>query len=1198
MSTAAARRPESAVPSPELLHPLHRLRGVIHTYMLMDVALFALLFLTCWFWIGLGVDWGLFALTGVDVVQHMPAVFRMAVTAFLAGLMLALMVLRGYTLLRQELSDTNLALLLEKRYPKLLGDRLITAIELADVAEAERQGYSRQMIEKTIREARERVGQVRVNSVFNWLRLWVKFFLILGVSLIGLGAGLAIYLTSEDATLPGNYAAKVTDAAHVWTERHVTFAGTPWPRRAHVELIDFPENNELRVGKTAAGPTVRARAYKWVVAAPGTRDGWRPLMWSDLNATEIRGTVLACPVPPLPQMVSANATFAPTGADVSADEVEFALGLDVDAEVADALASGTDTVEAILERTEAMPVAATASGLREVFKRLNAMTRQSSMSRTFRRLLVPRPVVVTDENGNPKTVDQTLTLEYAGKKTAAPVTLSRESSGVSAGQVAGLKESVWFDIQFENFQTDPKQIVLVPPPMITDFQSIDYHPAYLYHKAPGGDLTALRGLKQVFAGNRLTLTGEVTDHQVPFGSELELTATTDKPLTAVRLVPKTGNLRRQEALADRPPAVAGDLTLRTSSREVEVDGKTVTEEFSTVTVAFRKRTRPDVVSGQPVTVVDLDESVTQATEFDLEITDRDGVTATRAVKFRTTEDAPPEVKLAVDDLFKIGTEYWCTPKARLPFASGSGVTDATGLSKVEFEFRWSTVESAAVAAAITELSAPPAAAAPPAVTAPTPAAAAAVAAITAAALSLDAGTVQVQTGTFPVPRFAREYDAIPADTPDGLKRKLGQKFDGNEGVVKKVMLSDPLAKAGETTIDVFDIEAALPNLGVLKEDQIQPRYLVKLNVLATDSNADRTALLNDWACRRIASNTTLPARRYEVPAPPKTASETTAIPLLIVSEGDLLVEVSKKEDALIAKVDEAVKRVEDAQRKLLEQAGYLANPNPDQEALKNAAVRSGDIALDVSKARGICQELLVQYTNLSTILKVNRFKADVLKTYENPPLPGSTALRGDGYVDRLEFLLRAEPNPGPFQNAGNALDAFQTPLSAVPPVRPTDPQMAAVRAEVDFLLKELRDLQAVSGARLNINEARRIAQKLVDNQRGIYDGIVGEIKRMQDDLRGPRVTPPEQVTLRAGEKRTVKLRIDWQLYKASEILMTTETVPVDSDVVVPKDVTVKEEKSATEFEIDVTAGQKVGITVVKIKPFIGRAVDLRIEVVK
>ena len=37
---------------------------------------------------------------------------------------------------------------------------------------------------------------------------------------------------------------------------------------------------------------------------------------------------------------------------------------------------------------------------------------------------------------------------------------------------------------------------------------------------------------------------------------------------------------------------------------------------------------------------------------------------------------------------------------------------------------------------------------------------------------------------------------------------------------------------------------------------------------------------------------------------------------------------------------------------------------------------------------------------------------------------------------------------------------------------------------------------------------------------------------------------------------------------------------------------------STEFEIDVTAGQKLGITVVKIKPFIGRAVDLRIEVVK
>ena len=1190
MSTAA-RVPESAVPSPELLHPLHRLRGIIHRYVVLDVALFALLFVTCWFWIGLGLDWGLFALTGVDLVQNAPAVFRILATVFLVGLLLTLMILRGASLLRQELSDPNLALLLEKRYPDVLGDRLITAIELADVDRAARQGYSRDMVRKTIADARERVGQVNVRTVFNWVRLWVKFFLILGVSLIGLGAGLAIYLTNQDPTIAGGYAAKMTDAAHIWAERNVTFAGTPWPRRAHVELIDFPATNELRVGKTAAGPTIRARAYKWVAADPGSRAGWRPLLWSDLNGDPIRGTVLACPVPPLPLLASTNASYSPTGADVSVDEVEFALGLNVDDEVEAALADGSESVGSILARTEGMPVSATPAALKDVFWRLNAMARQASLSRTFRKLMVPHPVLVTDENGEEKIVDQTLTLDYTGKKTAAPVTLTREPSGVSAGQVAGLKESVWFDIAFENFQTDLKQIVLVPPPMFTDFQSTDYHPAYLYHKPPGGDLTKLRGLKQVFAGNKLTLTGDTTDHQVPFGSEVELLATTDKPLKSVKLTPKTPNLRKQEAAADAAPKSPGDLTLTTATRQIEVDGRAVTEEYSVITLALSKRSHPATISGQAVTVVDLDESVNQATEFELEITDRDGVSATRAVKIRTTEDAPPEVKLAVDDLFKIGTEYWCTPLARLPFASGSGVTDGVGLSRVVYDFRWNTVESAAVAAAVTELAAPPAAGPPASATAPTPAAAAVTAAVTAAAVSLDTGNVQVQAGTFPVPRFVREYDAIPDQTLDGLKRELTRKFDGNFGIVRSVKFTD----AG---IDVFDIEAALPNLAA-KEGEIQPRYLIKLNATATDSNADRVELLNDWTSRRIAANTTLPARRYEVPAPPKSSSEATAVPILIVSQADLLVEVNKKEDALIDKVNEAVKRVEDAQRKLSEQAGYLAPPNPTEDALKNAAVRSGDLVLDVGKARSICQELLVQYTNLATVLKVNRCNDSLVKTYENPPPPGSDpSVRGRGYVDRLAYMLRGDPTPGPFQTTGNALDAFQAPLSGVPPVRPTDAQMAAARNEVDVLLRELKEFQAIAGQRSSLIDAIKKGQELLDKQRAISKDIAEEIKAIGEAKKYPVVTPPAQVTLKAGEKKTVTMKIDWRLYPESQILVVLAKTPTDSDVVIPKDLILKEAMHGTEFTLDVTAGQKLGITVIKITPDKSKSVDLRIEVVK
>ena len=54
----------------------------------------------------------------------------------------------------REFSYPSLALVLEKRFPGL-GDRLITAVELADVRRAAAFGYSPELIQQTIAEARE-----------------------------------------------------------------------------------------------------------------------------------------------------------------------------------------------------------------------------------------------------------------------------------------------------------------------------------------------------------------------------------------------------------------------------------------------------------------------------------------------------------------------------------------------------------------------------------------------------------------------------------------------------------------------------------------------------------------------------------------------------------------------------------------------------------------------------------------------------------------------------------------------------------------------------------------------------------------------------------------------------------------------------------------------------------------------------------
>ena len=42
---------------------------------------------------------------------------------------------------------------------------------------------------------------------------------------------------------------------------------TPWPRRAYLEVVDFP-GDEMRIGRDVPSPKIRVAAYQWVVADP------------------------------------------------------------------------------------------------------------------------------------------------------------------------------------------------------------------------------------------------------------------------------------------------------------------------------------------------------------------------------------------------------------------------------------------------------------------------------------------------------------------------------------------------------------------------------------------------------------------------------------------------------------------------------------------------------------------------------------------------------------------------------------------------------------------------------------------------------------------------------------------------------------------------------------------------------------------
>jgi hypothetical protein len=240
----------------KIRHPLQRLRVYIRVYIAAECVALVLLFLAAWFWIGLLFDYGLFALTRavltrgfapstapLDWKEILPRAYPVLLF-LLVGTLLGILAYHIFRRLIREFRDKALALLMERRFPKLLGDRLITAVELADVRAAARYGYSRPMIEQTIRDAAERVDQVPIRQVFNWKRLvWMYglvVFMYVGMTILFAG-GFMLFTSSGDphGKLAGGWRS-FTNVQSAWISRSFGLNDTYWDRDAYLEVQGYP----------------------------------------------------------------------------------------------------------------------------------------------------------------------------------------------------------------------------------------------------------------------------------------------------------------------------------------------------------------------------------------------------------------------------------------------------------------------------------------------------------------------------------------------------------------------------------------------------------------------------------------------------------------------------------------------------------------------------------------------------------------------------------------------------------------------------------------------------------------------------------------------------------------------------------------------------------------------------------------------
>jgi hypothetical protein len=639
MATVTPTRPvmqNRAESDRRVRHPLQALRGYIRMYVTLEGAAIAVIYLALAFWIGLALDYGCFKLfNGFDWIEELqglssetgPAemVIRWSLLGiFVAGL-LAVVALKVLLRLFREFRDSALALVLERRYPKELGDRLITAVEMADPKLARTYGYSQVLVEKTIHDAAERVERVPVRSVFNWGRLWrlgaCCAILTVGLYLVVAAGYLGISAIAGTSAGPGDFVIRFHHTASIWTERNILLMNTYWPRQAHLELVRFQQSprhpGEMRVGRDEQRPDLHVRSFQWLIADDKARGGWRPARWQDLDQLVGQDMVARVNIPSewqgwridlddLDEKVPGN--VLPSGwqgmtsgfirGELQKPELRESIRRAGAAIAVEAMLDWhTWTVDKIMvqerigdvRRALRQELPEAHKALEAVLERLDELGRSATMERQFRKLDVPDDVEFF----------------YWGKTTKITEgpDANRSKDSDYYFPLGGLKESVRFTVRAADFTTPVYAIELVPPPGLKKLTVDKQEPAYIYYRLQG-DQEPLKGKKQKFWNVPISITGESSIVQVPFGTDLVLTAEADRELK------DTIRMRRPTASEERG-AVNPE-----GSVALEADRKTFSVAFG---------------------------NVKKSIEFDFEFYDLDNVKGKRRIIIRPNDDRTPEV---------------------------------------------------------------------------------------------------------------------------------------------------------------------------------------------------------------------------------------------------------------------------------------------------------------------------------------------------------------------------------------------------------------------------------------------------------------------------------------------------------------------------------------------------------------------------
>jgi hypothetical protein len=1137
-----------ARPDERIVHPLEQLRGLIRRYVVVEGILAALIFLGSWYASLLLLDYGLFKLFTWDWVMEAGRWLRGAALTAAAVLLAVLLVRRIVIRLTTELSYPALALVLERRYPALLGDRLITAVELADVEGMSRYGYSPAMIRQTIAEARELVGQVAVREVFNWQRLWRMGLVAVAIPLVTMALAFGVHAVSVGALQPRQAAWKLWHITTLLVERDVLLWDTPWPRRALL-IPDETTARGLRIARDGGVARLRVHSYRWVIADPDRLEGWRPLLWSDITSQ-----LLGRPVPNLPLALLEQSQQSPhlltplaalTGSAILPGASRDTPGapsraLDPTAWTVDEVQRRLDTADEQFRQRLQQAMGSEYAEVLAVFERLEALAADPAWWRTLRRLETPTQV----------------TYAYFGRQTAGSGPMIPEGDNAYVGELSGLKEDVRFLLKAEDFRTPPRPITLIPPPVLTHLIAVTYEPAYLHHPAPQGlGYEALRGLRQRMPEQRLSLTGDKSILVVPSGTELVLTATTEEPIVAAYVVPRVGRVPGARPGSATPvPLPIVDARVDPEQSELPPAGRTCVLEFR----------------GQFRLIAPV--------ECELQLVNADGIVSRRELLLQVVEDQPPVVELAPDIIRRVGTLYYVTPRARIPFHPDSYLRDDHGLSKVEYLVNYTPEETEITRAlraahGLRSLGCIPWPGTPASLEA----------AILSHLTQRTTPSAPRQEAAFIVAQFYRLQQALPRETPQHLNDLLQQPLTRTqreaplvrtfklrtEIVPRRTNRPDGSLEAfrWEVDGDYFDMSG----LGLeVPLGEVQPRYRVDLTIRATDTNFDTG---------------------------PKTAIAAEPLRLLVVSPADLLVEIGKEEESLAVKLDDALRRLSDAQRKY----AYVRSVHDSRrlEELDPARVRAKDAANDLHKARELVQQTAREFHRIERECIVNQLEERTIAHYGM-------------FAHRLDRVLGDNPLPvSPAEDdelrSGRLLPERTFPqveslqekvMASLDEARLADPVLVDQTDQaLQALYREVAKIRAILGESQSKDRLIRELTALIERRERIRQELIRWRAELEADrfAKEPALGTLGPILLAKGETRRLKHTIRWRQYEQDELLVRL-SVSDPNALQVPSQLKLNFETHQNDFEYEVRAGNQEGDFTITLTPQTGQPITVKVTV--